>query len=203
MKYACFYFFRRGFWVQIGDRRRADIAAHPGSGCHHCTLHTAVSSLHIAHYTVIIVKCTVISVHCTLQCHHCKMHCHLCTLHTTQHTVITAHCTLHYHHCKMHCHLCTLQCHECILHTTLYCTVIFCELHSTLSSLQTAHRSPPHCHHCTSHCHRCTVHSHYIEHCKLHTAKGKLHLQLHLVWFDLECIENCTESFTGLLYQSI
>ena len=95
--------------------------------------------------------------------------------------VITAHCTLQCHHCKMHCHLCTLQCHECILHTTLYCTVIFCELHSTLSSLQTAHRSPPHCHHCTSHCHRCTVHSHYIEHCKLHTAKGKLHLQLHLV----------------------
>ena len=95
----------------------------------HCTLHSTLSSLHIAHCSVIIVKCTVISAHCTLQCHHCKMHCYLCIL----------------------------QCHECILHTTLYCTVIFCKLHSTLSSLQTAHRSPPHCHHCTSHCHRCTV----------------------------------------------
>ena len=73
MKYVCFYFFRRRFWVQIGDRRRADIAAHPGSGCHHCTLHTAVSSLqnalsslHIAHYTA--------------HCHHCTLHTALSSL---------------------------------------------------------------------------------------------------------------------------
>ena len=87
MKYVCFYFFRRRFWVQIGDRRRADIAAHPGSGCHHCTLHTAVSSLqnalsslHIAHYTA--------------HRHHCTLICHD-ILHTT------LHCIHHIEHCKL------------------------------------------------------------------------------------------------------
>ena len=128
-----------------------------------------LSSLHIAH-------CSVISAHCTLQCH-------LCTLHTTQHTVITAHCTLHCHQCKMHCHLCTLQCHECILHTTLYCTVIFCKLYSTMSSLQTAHRSPPHCHHRTSHCHRCTVIAITLN--IVNCTLPKANYICSCIWFDL------------------
>ena len=197
MKYVCFYFFRRRFWVQIGDRRRADIAAHPGSGCHHCTLHTAVSSLHIAHCSVICAHCTLHSTlsslhaHCTLHCHQCKMHCHLCTLHTAVSSLQNALSSLHIavswvyiaHHTLLHGHILQTIQHNVI---TANCTQKSTPLSSPHIALSSLHSD-----------------SHYIEHCKLHTAKGKLHLQLHLVWFDLECIENCTESYTGLLYQCI
>ena len=125
LKCVCFLFFRR-FWVQIGDRSRADIVAHPGSACHHCTLHTTLCTLRFAHYIERCkLRCTALS---SLHSKNATLYTSNGTLHTVDQLVITAHwkqCTallsLHTAHytlqttlnnanCNaLHCHHCTLD----------------------------------------------------------------------------------------------
>ena len=92
-KFVSFYFFWR-FGVQIGDRSRADIVAHPGSACHHWALCTA-------HWRR---DCTAQCVHCTQNKLNITLPTALLltvpTAHCMHHLIFKLHTTATLHHCK-------------------------------------------------------------------------------------------------------
>ena len=90
----------------------------------HCTLHSALCTLHYAHCILHTALCEFCTAHCTL-------HTALCTLHS-------AHCTLHIALCTLHSALCTLHSAHCTLHTAL-CSALCSAQHSALHSETNCH----------------------------------------------------------------